>query len=94
MLDEKRTEIAGQANKLRNGLSKIESTRAAVEDMSVELEIASQKVVEFQRQCDEYLVVIIQQSNEADEQRVRDTYYMKNITSNTFLKDNSIDRHK
>ena len=37
--------------------------------MSKELEEAKQKVAQFQKQCEEYLVVIVQQKREADEQQ-------------------------
>ena len=37
--------------------------------MSVELEDAKTKVAQFQKQCEEYLVVIVQQKREADEQQ-------------------------
>lgn len=70
MLDEKRIEVASQANKLRNGLWKIDDCRSKVETMSVELEEAQLKVAEFQQQCDEYLIIIINQRKEADEQQV------------------------
>ena len=40
MLIEKREELASAANKLRNGLSKIDETREKVEVMSLELEVA------------------------------------------------------
>lgn len=72
MLEEKRKEISTQANKLRNGLWKIDDCREKVESMSVELEEAQVKVAEFQQQCDEYLVIIINQRKEADEQQVQD----------------------
>lgn len=36
--------------------------------MSVELEEAKKKVSSFQKECDDYLVVIVQQKREADEQ--------------------------
>lgn len=71
MLQEKRTSIAFEANKLRSGLDKIDSTRKAVEVMSVELEEAKIKVAEFQAQCEEYLVIIMNQNKEADEQQVK-----------------------
>lgn len=70
MLAEKRTELSTQANKLRSGLSKIDSSRDTVEEMSADLEIASAKVIEFQHQCDEYMVIIVHQTQEADEQQV------------------------
>lgn len=41
MLAEKRVELATAANKLRNGLLKIDETREKVQEMSVELEAAT-----------------------------------------------------
>lgn len=69
MLNEKREKIAGDANKLRSGLSKIDTTRAAVEVMSIELEVAKMKVMEIQIQCDEYMAIIKHQTAEAEEQQ-------------------------
>ncbi|XP_071951094.1 dynein axonemal heavy chain 2-like isoform X2 [Antedon mediterranea] len=69
LLSEKRKDLGDAANKLRNGLQKIDETRAKVEVMSVELEDAKTKVAEFQKQCEEYLVIIVQQKREADEQQ-------------------------
>ncbi|GAB5580480.1 dynein axonemal heavy chain 2 [Prionailurus iriomotensis] len=69
LLGEKRQELLGQANKLRTGLFKIDETREKVEVMSLELEEAKKKVAEFQKQCEEYLVIIVQQKREADEQQ-------------------------
>ena len=69
MFYEKKTELGDAASKLRNGLSKIDETREKVEGMSVELEDAKKKVAQFQKQCEEYLVVIVQQKREADEQQ-------------------------
>ena len=40
-----------------------------VESMSIELEDAKTKVAQFQKQCEEYLVVIVQQKRDADEQQ-------------------------
>lgn len=70
MLEAKRQDISSAANKLRNGLWKIDDCREKVEVMSDELEEAQVKVAEFQQQCDEYLVIIINQRKEADEQQV------------------------
>lgn len=56
-------------SKLRNGLFKIDDTRVKVEAMSVELEEAKKKVAEFQKECEEYLCIIVQQKREADEQQ-------------------------
>ena len=68
LLDVKRTEIGNQADKLKNGLSKLIETREKVQAMSVELEEAKVKVADYQKQCDEYLVVIVQQKRDAEEQ--------------------------
>lgn len=44
--------------------------------MSLELEDAKKKVAEFQKQCEEYLVIIVQQKREADEQqKVREPHW-------------------
>ncbi|XP_029437782.1 dynein heavy chain 2, axonemal isoform X2 [Rhinatrema bivittatum] len=69
LLAEKRQELWEQVNKLRNGLFKIDDTRQKVELMSLQLEEAKQKVAAFQKQCEEYLVIIVQQKREADEQQ-------------------------
>ncbi|XP_014680873.1 PREDICTED: dynein heavy chain 2, axonemal-like [Priapulus caudatus] len=69
LLSEKRMELGNAANKLRNGLDKIDDTRSKVEVMSVELEEAKVKVAQFQKQCEEYLVTLVQQKREADEQQ-------------------------
>lgn len=69
MLNEKRVQIAQSANKLRNGLFKIDDTRDKVALMAVELEEAQVLVGEYQVQCDEYLVVIKKQTTEADEKK-------------------------
>ena len=37
--------------------------------MSIELEDAKTKVAEFQKQCEEYLLVIVQQKRDADDQQ-------------------------
>ncbi|OON14263.1 ATPase family protein [Opisthorchis viverrini] len=68
LLYQKRQELSDKANKLANGLGKIDETREKVEVMSVELEDARKKVAAFQKECDDYLVIIVQQKREADEQ--------------------------
>lgn len=40
-----------------------------VESMSIELEEAKIKVAQFQKECEEFLVVIVQQKRDADEQQ-------------------------
>ena len=69
LLFDKKKELGDAASKLKNGLSKIDETREKVEKMSVELEDVKTKVVQFQKQCEEYLVVIVSQKREADEQQ-------------------------
>lgn len=59
-------ELGEQVNKLCNGLLKISDTREKVEGMTVELEEAKKQVAEFQKQCEEYLTVILEQKREAD----------------------------
>lgn len=56
-------------SKLRNGLFKIDNMLSKVGAMSVELKEAKKKVAEFQKQCEEYLVVIVQPKREAEEQQ-------------------------
>ncbi|KAI8923518.1 dynein heavy chain and region D6 of dynein motor-domain-containing protein [Entophlyctis helioformis] len=68
LLREKRKEIGDAAFKLKNGLSKLDDTRQNVEQISVELEVAKKQVAQYQKQCEDYLVVIVQQKREADEQ--------------------------
>ncbi|EDV25795.1 uncharacterized protein TRIADDRAFT_23475 [Trichoplax adhaerens] len=67
LLHEKKKELGNEANKLRNGLEKIDETRTKVETMSIELERTKNKVAQFQKQCEEYLVIIVQQKRETDE---------------------------
>ncbi|KAI9101992.1 dynein heavy chain and region D6 of dynein motor-domain-containing protein [Phlyctochytrium arcticum] len=68
LLKEKRKQIGEAASKLRNGLSKLDDTRENVERISVELEEAKKQVAQYQKQCEDYLVIIVQQKREADEQ--------------------------
>ncbi|XP_078741509.1 dynein axonemal heavy chain 2-like [Lampetra fluviatilis] len=69
LLAEKRRELGHQVTKLRSGLHKIDDTSRKVEAMRAQLEEAKRRVADFQRQCEEYLVVIVQQKREADEQQ-------------------------
>ena len=68
LLEEKRKEIGDAASKLRNGLGKLIDTRQKVEAMSVELEQTKAQLAIFQKECDDYLVIIVQQKREAEEQ--------------------------
>ncbi|CAI9532291.1 unnamed protein product, partial [Staurois parvus] len=81
LLNEKRTELGEKATKLRNGLFKIDETREKVEKMSEELAIARSQVAEFQKQCEEYLVIIVQQRREADEQQKAVTAHSEKIAA-------------
>lgn len=58
MLTGKRDELASQANKLRSGLSKIDSTRVMVNEMAGELEVTQEQVHKSTRECEEFLVTI------------------------------------
>ncbi|XP_022235820.1 dynein heavy chain 2, axonemal-like [Limulus polyphemus] len=69
LLAQKRTDLGGVIHKLRSGLHKINETREKVELMSRELQDAQVQVAKFQKECDEYLVIIVQQKREADEQQ-------------------------
>ncbi|KAJ1520022.1 hypothetical protein ONE63_004252 [Megalurothrips usitatus] len=69
MLQKKRKELSDASNKLRNGLSKIDETREKVQVMSVELEDAQTQVIEFQKECEDYLLKIATQQREADIQQ-------------------------
>ncbi|EGF78014.1 hypothetical protein BATDEDRAFT_91203 [Batrachochytrium dendrobatidis JAM81] len=68
LLLQKRREIGNSAQKLQSGLSKLDDTRQNVEQISVELEVSKKQVSQYQKQCEDYLVVIVQQKREADEQ--------------------------
>ncbi|CAK1600591.1 unnamed protein product [Parnassius mnemosyne] len=69
MLKNKRAEVALQANKLRNGLGKVEETTKLVGQMSEELATAQVQVAEYTEQCVEYMGVINMQQRNADEQQ-------------------------
>lgn len=58
MLAGKREDLAIQANKLRNGLSKIDDTRVKVNEMATELEVTQEQVHKSTRECEEFLVTI------------------------------------
>ena len=68
MLDDKRKELGDAANKLRNGLEKLVDTKLKVEQMSVELEETKVQLATFQKECDDYLIIIVQQKRDAEEQ--------------------------
>ena len=66
---EKRKELGDSANKLKSGLDKIVDTRIKVEQMSVKLEENKAKAAQFQKECEDYLVILVSQKREADEQQ-------------------------
>ena len=68
LLDDKRKELGDAANKLSNGLEKLVDTKQKVEQMSVELEETKVQLATFQKECDDYLIIIVQQKRDAEEQ--------------------------
>ena len=68
LLQEKHKDINSNATKLRNGLSKLDDTRTTVGKMTIDLEGKKKRVALTQKECDDYLVIIVQQKREADEQ--------------------------
>jgi dynein heavy chain, axonemal len=83
LLYEKREELSSAANKLKNGLFKIDETREKVQVMSGELEEARTKVTQFQKQCEEFLVIIVQQKRDADEQQKVTIVTISLVTAST-----------
>ncbi|XP_025195967.1 dynein heavy chain 2, axonemal [Melanaphis sacchari] len=65
----KRIEIANKANKLRNGLFKIDDTSEKVAGMTVDLEKATKVVLAYTMECDEFLSFILKQTAKADQQK-------------------------
>lgn len=65
----KRIEVASAANKLRNGLYKIDDTSEKVAGMTTDLEKATEKVQKYTEECDKFLRVIVDQTSIADEQK-------------------------
>ncbi|XP_050531221.1 dynein axonemal heavy chain 2 isoform X2 [Daktulosphaira vitifoliae] len=68
-LDVKRKGIANTANKLRNGLFKIDDTSDKVADMKEELGKATKQVNLYTKECDKFLDIIYKRSLEADKQK-------------------------
>ncbi|XP_034934334.1 dynein heavy chain 2, axonemal [Chelonus insularis] len=67
MLEFKRQELADQANKLNSGLHKIDDTRKKVNEMAEELEVTQQQVLKATKDCEEYLITIVNQRRDTDE---------------------------
>jgi dynein heavy chain len=81
-LYEKRKELGDSANKLSSGLSKIVDTRVKVEQLSIQLEENKAKAARFQKECEDYLVVLVGQKREADEQAKVIISIIKNVMEN------------
>lgn len=69
LLIEKRTQLGDAADKLRNGLSKLDESRAQVAEMTVELEEKRKIVAVKKNDCEKLLVEIVSQQRAAEEQR-------------------------
>ena len=68
LLLEKTKEIGGKRDKLRGGLTKLDETGVQVEEMSVIAEEKRVSVAQAKVDCEELLVVIVQDKRAADEQ--------------------------
>jgi dynein heavy chain len=69
LLGEKSTELGSSANKLANGLAKLENAREQVATLSKELEVKKVIVAHSQKECEDLLVQIVGERRVADEQR-------------------------
>lgn len=68
LLYEKRQELGDSANKLINGLAKIVDTSVKVEQMKIEIEEKKTRAAKFQKECEDYLVILVGKKREADEE--------------------------
>jgi dynein heavy chain len=68
-LGEKRQQIGDMADKLRNGLSKLDEARVQVAEMSVSLEHKKKIVAQKKAESEKMLIEIVQQQRNADEQK-------------------------
>lgn len=71
LLNEKSKQIQTAADKLINGLHKIDEAKVQVSEMTVDLEKMKNIVAKKQVQCEKLLVQIIQQQREADEKKTK-----------------------
>ena len=69
LLAEKAGELGSAANKLANGLAKLEDAREQVETLSKEFEVNKVVVAASQKDCEDLLVRIVTDRRVADEQR-------------------------
>jgi len=71
MLQDKQKELGAAADKLRNGLSKLDDARVQVAEMSVDLE-EKQKICDIKaKECEELLKVITAERSKADAQQAQ-----------------------
>ncbi|KAJ3335866.1 Dynein heavy chain 2, axonemal [Gonapodya sp. JEL0774] len=68
LLKQQKSDLGQSCLRLRNGLEKLDETQVNVKSMSADLEVARKQVAQYQKQCEDYLVVIVQQKRDADEQ--------------------------
>ena len=69
LLQKKRREIQKAADRLINGLNKIDEAKEQVREMSIGLEKVKKTVSKKQIECEKLLVKIIAQQREADEKK-------------------------
>jgi dynein heavy chain len=69
LLADKRARINVDADKLKNGLDKLENSSSEVQAMSVQLEEKKKVVAQKKITCDKLLVEIVQKQRAADEQK-------------------------
>lgn len=69
LLNEKRTKIGDAADKLRNGLLKLDEARTQVSEMTVTLEQKKKVVAIKKNESEKMLIEIVQQQRMADEQK-------------------------
>ena len=69
LVEEKRKELGDAKGKLENGIGKLNDTKQKVEEMSKELGVQKIQVEKYQKECEEYLVVLVQKKHDADEQQ-------------------------
>eukprot|EP00727_Mastigamoeba_balamuthi_P014495 m51a1_g9670 putative dynein heavy chain axonemal (5182) ;mRNA; r:1243469-1265072 len=68
LLLEKKQLLQNAADKLESGLKKLDDTRTRVEELGENLREMQRKGAKLQQECDEALVTIVQQKQEASEQ--------------------------
>jgi len=69
LLREKRRFVGELRSKLVGGITKLVDTAVQVSEMSVELELKKKVVAKAQTECEELLVVIVQEKRQVDEQQ-------------------------